>query len=84
MIGKEYERESSKAKEFDVVVVKGIWSTLLKIGIALRLLSKCSKKCLNVNINEAAEDLTSTFEELYSKLTHYDIRYVPLKNQVAI
>jgi len=84
IIGKEYERESSKAEEFDVVIVKSLWSTLLKIGIALRLISKCGKKYLNVNINEATEDLTSTFEGLYSKLTHYDIRYVSLKNQVAI
>jgi len=43
-----YEREASKAEEFDIMVIKGLWNTLLKIGIALRLLNRCIRGVLSV------------------------------------
>ncbi|RLG80583.1 MAG: hypothetical protein DRO13_03420, partial [Thermoprotei archaeon] len=64
----EYEREASKAEEFDVIVVRGLWNTLLKLGIVLRFLSKCVRRNGDVDIREVITDLTNIFEEFYSKL----------------
>ena len=81
---KEYRREASRAEEFDIMVVQGIWNTLMKLGIALRFLNKCSRRNSNVDIRKTSTDLINIFEELYIRLHRYPIEYVPLEKQVTM
>ncbi len=83
-VDERYGREASRAEEFDIVVVRGLWNTLLKLGIALRLLSRCSKDYPGIDVKEVIENLTEVFEELYTKLHRCHIEHIPLEKQVAM
>jgi len=84
VVDERYEREASRAEEFDIIIVRGLWSTLLKLGIALRLLSRCSGGIPSVDVEKAVDGLTNVFEDLYAKLHRYRIEYIPLEKQVAM
>ncbi len=56
-VDKRYEKEASRAEEFDIVVVRGLWNTLLKLGIALRLLNRCGKSDPGMDVREVIENL---------------------------
>ncbi len=57
---------------------------MFKLGIALRLLSRCSKDYPGIDVKEVIENLTEVFKELYTKLHRYHIEYIPLEKQVAM
>ncbi len=84
MKDKLYCREASKAEEFDITVVKGLWNTLLKLGIALRLLSRCGEGIPSINIDEVITELTNMFENLNTKLHQHPIEHIPLEKQVLM
>ena len=83
-VDKRYEKEASRAEEFDIIVVKGLWSTLLKLGIALRFLNRCSKSIPSIDIEKRVNEIVDVFEDLYDKLHHYRIEYIPLEKQIAM
>ncbi len=83
-VDERYEREASRAGEFDITVVRGLWSTLLRLGVALRLLKKCSVDAPRTIIENAVAKLINVFEDLYAELQHHYVEYIPLEKQVAI
>ena len=77
-----YDREASRAEEFDAIVVRGIWNTLLKIGIAMRFISRCVVS--DDTRSGVLDELSTIFEELYEELRRHRVNHVPLEKQVAM
>lgn len=80
VMDRRYEREASRAEEFDILVVKGLWNPLLRLGVALRLLSRCEVDTPSTDTGELLE----VFEKLYAELQRYPIEYLPLEKQVVM
>ncbi|RLG77429.1 MAG: hypothetical protein DRO12_02280 [Thermoprotei archaeon] len=78
----DYSREATKAEEFSVLVVKGMWDTLLKLGILMRIARRC--RFSTDLARKIEEELDAIFEERYSELTTYPIEYIPLEKQVLM